>query len=57
MLTEPYYEVIVEIYRLVEEGEDWPSSQTRGRLAFLETDDADPEDPMSYRLLTLLTVL
>ena len=57
MLTLPYYKVIADMYQLIEEGEDWPSSQTHGRLAFLEKDDANPEDPMAYTLLTLSTVL
>ena len=56
MLTETYYACIATIYNMIEGGSSWPEGQTRARLAYLEKDQGNPEDPLSYRLLTLLTV-
>ena len=42
---------------MIEQGASWPSSQTHGRLAFLEKGKDDPGNLLAYRLLTLLTAL
>eukprot|EP00969_Alexandrium_andersonii_P263004 11626217-Alexandrium_andersonii.AAC.1 len=43
------------MYRAIEKGASWPRAMVQGRTAILAKAEANCEDAMQYRLLTLLS--
>lgn len=48
---------MADLLNLIERGAPWHEGMSAGRVAFLEKDEGSAEDPMKFRLLTILNSL
>ena len=46
-----------EVYKLIENGAPWPASTKHARIAYLEKPGSVPGEVMSYRPLTIMSVV
>ena len=57
LLSDLAFYWLAELLNTIEEGASWPKACLHARVAFFSKDDGQREDPLAYRLLSILSVL